>query len=125
MKRAPTWDERILVHVTLNTGESQCVAVVAENFDPPAIVQLRESLPKVPGGGGWEIVRTETPNVPGGIEFHLQLHGKPVSQNMAIRAGDAAIVLKTSRLAAAEGLPASTLEDLEQCAAVALLLIKE
>ena len=111
----------MLVHVTLNTGESQCVAVAAENFDPTAMVQLRESLPKVPGGGGWEIVRTETPNVPGAVEFHLQLHGKPLSQNMAIRAGDAAIVLKTSRLAAAESLPPSTLADLEQCAAVALL----
>lgn len=41
----------MLVHVTLNTGESQCVAVVAENFDPAAMVQLCESLPKVPGGG--------------------------------------------------------------------------
>ena len=76
MSRPPTWDERMLVRVTLNTGESPCIAVAAENFDP----------------------------------------------NMAIRAGDAAIVLKTSRLAAAEGLPASTLEDLEQCAPVALLL---
>ena len=125
MKRAPSWDERMLVHVTLNTGESQCVAVAAENFNPAAMVQLRESLPKVPGGAGWEIVRTETPNVPGSIEFGLQRHGKPLSQNMAIRAGDAAIVLKTSRLVAAEGLPPSTLADLEQCAAIALLLVKE
>lgn len=123
MRRPPTWDERMLVHVTLNTGESQCVAVAAENFDPAAMVKLRESLPKVPGGEGWEIVRTDTPNAPGCIEFGLQRHGKTMSRNMAIRAGDAAIVLKTSRLAAAESLPASTLADLEECAAVALLLV--
>ena len=85
MKRAPTWDERMLVHVTLNTGESQCVAVVAENFNPAAMVQLCESLPKVPGGGGWEIIRTETPNVLGGVEFHLQLHCKPLSQKHGLQ----------------------------------------
>ena len=33
----------MLVHVTLDTGESQCVAVVSENFDPLARFERREA----------------------------------------------------------------------------------
>jgi hypothetical protein len=44
-----------------------------------------------------------------------------MSENRATLAGDT-IVLKTSRRAPAEGLSSDTLADVEQCAAVALLL---
>jgi hypothetical protein len=49
LKRSPTWGERMLVHATLNCGDCECFALVPENFDPSALAQLHESLPKVPG----------------------------------------------------------------------------
>ncbi len=124
MKRSPTWDERMLVHATLSTRECECVAVVPENFDTSSMAHLRESLPKVPGMGGWEIVRTETATAPpGAIQFEVRVYGAVVSQNMATPAGDT-IVLKTVLLARAERLSseeASALADIAECVAVALL----
>jgi hypothetical protein len=48
MKRAPTWDEQALIHLTLNTNEAQCFALVKENYDQGFLTRLQESLPNFP-----------------------------------------------------------------------------
>lgn len=120
MKRYASWDEKAVVQIIFNTGDSQCYAVAPDNFDPYWLARLRESLPKVPEHWGWEIVLTEPPAVRGAIEFHMRLRNAAVSQNMVIPAGTV-VVLRTSRLAPAERLSheeMGTLTDLEPCAAV-------
>lgn len=122
MKRAPTWDEPMLIHAILSSGEAYCFAIVQENFDPFTIAQLRESMPKVSGLPEWRIARDETSNS-STIEFTVQVRGAAISQNMVSSTGDA-IVLKTVLLTAAERLSeqeVSTLADISQYVTVALL----
>lgn len=120
MKRSPTWDERMLVHAILSSGECECVAIVPENFDPFAMAQLRESLPKIPGLPEWRITRDEASSSSTAIEFTVRRGSATVSQNRATQAGDT-IVLKTLLFGSPGELSFEQAADIAQCAAVALL----
>jgi hypothetical protein len=127
MKRMPRWDERALVHVSLNSGDRRAFAIVPENYYPEALRQLRESLPKVPGFTAWEIARTGPQALGGGtggpgFDFWVYVRGWAVSRNRVTCQGET-LVLETALLTPSRCLRAGdlvTLADLEQRAAIVM-----